>query len=77
LSFQQVRVLDPIERVSEALFGLIMVLTFTGSLSVANPSDRGARDAGRRDRVQSRLGHRGCRDVRLASVMARAVVSAC
>src|SRR5215468_8754592 len=27
--------LDPIERVSEVLFGLIMVLTFTGSLSVA------------------------------------------
>jgi VIT1/CCC1 family predicted Fe2+/Mn2+ transporter len=33
--FQQGRVLDPIERVSEVLFGLIMVLTFTGSLSVA------------------------------------------
>src|SRR3954447_14680751 len=29
------RILDPIERVSEVLFGLIMVLTFTGSLSVA------------------------------------------
>ena len=28
-------ILDPIERVSEVLFGLIMVLTFTGSLSVA------------------------------------------
>ncbi len=28
-------VLDPIDRVSEVLFGLIMVLTFTGSLSVA------------------------------------------
>jgi VIT1/CCC1 family predicted Fe2+/Mn2+ transporter len=28
-------VLDPINRVSEVLFGLIMVLTFTGSLSVA------------------------------------------
>jgi hypothetical protein len=28
------RVLEPIERVSEVLFGLIMVLTFTGSLSV-------------------------------------------
>ena len=28
-------VLDPIDRVSEILFGLIMVLTFTGSLSVA------------------------------------------
>jgi VIT1/CCC1 family predicted Fe2+/Mn2+ transporter len=29
------RALDPIHRVSEILFGLIMVLTFTGSLSVA------------------------------------------
>src|SRR4030095_1819511 len=29
------RVLDPVERISEVLFGLIMVLTFTGSLSVA------------------------------------------
>jgi len=28
-------VLDPVERMSEILFGLIMVLTFTGSLSVA------------------------------------------
>jgi hypothetical protein len=29
------RVVSPIDRVSEVLFGLIMVLTFTGSLSVA------------------------------------------
>jgi hypothetical protein len=29
------RVLDPFDRISEVLFGLIMVLTFTGSLSVA------------------------------------------
>ena len=29
------RVLKPIDRVSKVLFGLIMVLTFTGSLSVA------------------------------------------
>jgi hypothetical protein len=29
------RVLEPYDRVSEVLFGLIMVLTFTGSLSVA------------------------------------------
>lgn len=29
------QVLDPVDRVSEVLFGLIMVLTFTGSLSVA------------------------------------------
>lgn len=30
----EVKVLDPIERISEVLFGLIMVLTFTGTLSV-------------------------------------------
>jgi hypothetical protein len=29
------RVLEPVERISEVLFGLIMVLTFTGSLSIA------------------------------------------
>src|SRR6188508_2100425 len=29
------RVLEPIERISEVLFGLIMVLTFTGSISAA------------------------------------------
>src|SRR4030065_963098 len=28
--------LDPIDRISEVLFGLIMVLTFTGSISVAS-----------------------------------------
>ena len=33
-------VLEPIDRISEVLFGLIMVLTFTGSLSVAE-ADRG------------------------------------
>jgi len=35
------RVLEPYERISEVLFGLIMVLTFTGSLSVAE-AGRGA-----------------------------------
>src|SRR5262249_5115955 len=29
------RVLDPLERFAEVIFGLIMVMTFTGSLSVA------------------------------------------
>lgn len=29
------RLLEPVERISEALFGLIMVLTFTGTLSIA------------------------------------------
>ena len=29
------RVLDPIARISEVLFGLIMALTFTGTISVA------------------------------------------
>ncbi len=30
------RVLDPVDRVSEVMFGLFMVLTFTGALSVAS-----------------------------------------
>lgn len=29
------RVLDPIERVSEVIFGLLMAMTFIGALSVA------------------------------------------
>jgi hypothetical protein len=37
------RVLDPMERISEVLFGLIMVLTFTGSLSVATTDHAGIR----------------------------------
>lgn len=46
------RALEPVDRVSEVLFGLIMVLTFTGSLSVA--------EAGR-DEVRSMLiGALGC-----------------
>lgn len=46
------RPLEPIDRVSEVLFGLIMVLTFTGSLSVA--------EAGR-DEVRTMLvGALGC-----------------
>ena len=46
------RVLDPIDRVSEVLFGLIMVLTFTGSLSVAS--------AGRDDVRTLLIGALGC-----------------
>ncbi len=34
------RVLDPTERFSEILFGLIMVLTFTGALSAAESGRR-------------------------------------
>lgn len=34
------RALDPVDRVAEALFGLIMVLSFTGSLSVASTYGR-------------------------------------
>jgi len=45
-------VLDPIDRVSEVLFGLIMVLTFTGSLSVA--------EAGREDVHAMLIGALGC-----------------
>src|ERR1044072_5977705 len=36
------RVLEPAERIAEVLFGLIMVLTFTGSLSVAEAGRAGA-----------------------------------
>jgi len=46
------RVLEPHERISEVLFGLIMVLTFTGSLSVA--------EAGREDVRAMLVGALGC-----------------
>lgn len=46
------RVLEPIDRVSEILFGLIMVLTFTGSLSVA--------EVGREDVREMLIGALGC-----------------
>jgi hypothetical protein len=46
------RVLDPIDRVTEVLFGLIMVLTFTGSLSIA--------EAGREDIRTMLVGALGC-----------------
>jgi hypothetical protein len=46
------RVLEPIDRISEILFGLIMVLTFTGSLSVA--------EAGREDVRVMLIGALGC-----------------
>src|SRR5262245_36810528 len=45
-------VLEPHERISEVLFGLIMVLTFTGSLSVA--------EAGRDDVRTMLIGALGC-----------------
>jgi VIT1/CCC1 family predicted Fe2+/Mn2+ transporter len=46
------RVLDPSERAAEVLFGLIMVLTFTGTLSVA--------EAGRTDIRAMLAGALGC-----------------
>ncbi len=46
------RVLEPSERIAEVLFGLIMVLTFTGSLSVA--------EAGREDVRAMLIGALGC-----------------
>jgi hypothetical protein len=46
------RVLEPIDHVSEILFGLIMVLTFTGSLSVA--------EVGREDVREMLIGALGC-----------------
>ena len=38
------RVLDPIDRISEVLFGLFMVLTFTGTLSVVDSGRDEVRD---------------------------------
>ncbi len=38
------RVLDPIDRISEIIFGLIMVLTFTGTVRVAQEGREGIRD---------------------------------
>ena len=38
------RLLDPMDRVSELLFGLIMVLTFTGTLSVADAGRESVRE---------------------------------
>jgi VIT1/CCC1 family predicted Fe2+/Mn2+ transporter len=38
------RVLDPVERFSEIIFGLVMVLTFTGSVSVAESGRQEVRD---------------------------------
>lgn len=38
------RVLDPVERISEVLFGLFMVLTFTGTLSVIDSGREEVRD---------------------------------
>ena len=49
---QSMRVLDPLDRVTEILFGLIMVLTFTGSLSVA--------EVGREDIRTMLIGALGC-----------------
>jgi hypothetical protein len=46
------RLLEPSDRISEVLFGLIMVLTFTGSLSVA--------EAGREDVRTMLVGALGC-----------------
>ena len=46
------RVLEPSERIAEVLFALIMVLTFTGSLSVA--------EAGRDDVRAMLIGALGC-----------------
>lgn len=46
------RVLETTERIAESLFGLIMVLTFTGSSSIA--------EAGRDDVRAMRIGALGC-----------------
>ena len=46
------RVLDPVERLSEVIFGIIMALTFTGTLSIAT--------AGREDVREMLIGAIGC-----------------
>ena len=46
------RVLEPVERIAEVLFGLIMVLTFTGTLSVV--------DVGEDDVREMLIGALGC-----------------
>jgi VIT family len=51
-SISRKRLLEPIDRVSEVLFGLIMVLTFTGSLSIA--------EAGHGDVRAMLIGALGC-----------------
>ncbi len=51
-SSKRILVLDPLERFSEIVFGLIMVLSFTGALSVAN--------AGRDDIRVMLIGAIGC-----------------
>ena len=52
------RVLEPNERIAEVLFGLIMVLSCTGSLSVAQAHRGGSpHDAHRRVGLQRGLGH--------------------
>ena len=38
------RILDPIDRISELLFGLFMVLSFTGTLSVIDSGRDDVRD---------------------------------
>lgn len=38
------RALDPVSRMSEILFGLLMVLTFTGTFSVANAGESSVRE---------------------------------
>jgi len=43
MSIERPRVLDPIHRESEIVFGLLMALTFTGSVSVATAGHQDAR----------------------------------
>ena len=38
------RLLEPVDRISEVLFGLIMALTFTCALSVANAGEEEVRE---------------------------------
>jgi len=40
---KRAQVLDPVDRVSEVIFGLLMALTFTGTLSVATAGQEDVR----------------------------------
>ena len=51
------RVLDPIDRVLEVLGGVIMVLTFTGALSVSSAGEADVRQMRWLSGLQSRVGH--------------------
>ena len=65
------RLLDPIERSSEMLFGLIMVLTFTGSFRASGADHDSVTACSGRTGMQPRMGHHRCGNVPLATLSQR------